>query len=60
MASSAGDERIETLDPRDDPPQPTPQIETEVEAGGGDVVLIPDDDAEVKPDDTVEVGRAAD
>lgn len=49
-----GNERIETLDPRDDPPKPMPQIETDVEVGGGDV-LIPDDDEEMKkPDETVD------
>ena len=50
------DERSETLDPRDDPPQPGPQIETDVEVGGGDV-LIPDDDDQVDPDDTVQRRR---
>lgn len=48
---TTGDEPIEALDPPDDPPKPRPQIETDVEVGGGGV-LIPDDDDELKSDET--------
>jgi hypothetical protein len=45
-----GDERRESADPRDDLPQPGPRIETDVEVGGGDVLIPDDDEEDVEPD----------